>query len=78
MCSDTSYGNSTAEKGFSIIKFMLDHYSSTLKEETIVALFLVKDELFRVGGIFYFPINCDLITLVKSPKTKYIADLEAK
>ena len=53
------------KEGF-LNNFMLDQHRSSLKEETIVALCLVKDELCRVGGIFDFPTNRDLITYVKS------------
>ena len=73
-----SHGNSAPEGGFSINKFLLDHNGSSIKEETTVALSIVKDELCRVGGIFKFSINGDLISSVKSARSKYVADLEAK
>ena len=38
----------------------------------------MKDEFCRVGGIFDYPLNHDLITSVKAARGKYISHLEAK
>lgn len=52
-----SHGNSVTERGFSINRIMLGVHGYMMKENTIVALWFVKDELFRVGGILNFNIT---------------------
>ena len=47
-----------------------------MKENTIVALLVVKDELFRVSDILNFNITKELIDEVKSSHFKYVQYLD--
>ena len=49
-----------------------------MQNDTISALWFVKDELNRVGGVLNFPIIQNLITQVKGARAKCMADLEEK
>ena len=71
-----SHGNAVAERGFSINKLMLECHGYSMKNNTISALHLVKDEIHRVGGVLKFPVTRDLMNQVKGSRGKYIADLE--
>ena len=60
-----THGNSVPERGFSINKIMLDAHGTTIYEDTIVALRLVKGELNRVNGVMNFKITSELLADAK-------------
>ncbi|XP_065643869.1 uncharacterized protein LOC136075251 [Hydra vulgaris] len=66
-----SHGNSSPERGFSINKNFIEGHSTNLKEDTIVALRLVKDELNQVGGVMNFPVTSNLIKCCKESHQRY-------
>ena len=72
------HGNAEPERGFSINKYMLSVHGSALKEETIVALRIVKDEIIRVGGIMNVKISKDMIRTCDSAYKNYAAYLDAE
>ena len=73
-----SRANVVPEKGFSINKHLSIHGNS-INEKTIVALRLVKDHLFKVGGgPTKVKITPKLLVFVKNSFQRYNADLEAK
>ena len=49
-----------------------------MQNDTISALWFVKDELNRVGGVLNFSIIQNLITQVKGARAKCMVDLEEK
>ena len=52
--------NSVPERGFSIKKYLLNVYGPSIKEDTIISVRLVKDELFRVGDVVKVEINIEI------------------
>lgn len=72
-----SHGNAVPERGFSINKNLLENRSS-LKEDTIVALRLVKDAVILYGGVSNFPIDKGLLNSVKNSRAAYQAHLETQ
>ena len=60
-----SHGNVVPERGFSINKYLLSIHGNALKEETIVSLRLVKDELCLIGGVKNFKVTKPLMRSVK-------------
>ena len=62
-----SHGSVVPERGFSINKCLLwvHGYSTSTKEDTVMALRLVKDELCSVGGLSNFKITKSLLQSVK-------------
>ena len=68
-----SHGNSIPEQGFSINKYILSIHGTSISNETIIALRLVKDHLILIGGYMKFSVN---INLILSVKMKYQQDLE--
>ena len=73
-----SHGNVVPETGFSINKYLFSLHGDLIKEDTIVALELVKDELCLVGGLSNFKITRSLLQSVKESYTHYQAYLEAE
>ena len=73
-----SHANIVPEKGFSINKHLLSIHGNFTNEETIVALRLIKDHLFKVGGPTKLKITPKLLVSVKNSFQRYNADLEAK
>ena len=53
---------------------MLDAHGTTIYEDTIVALRLVKDELNRVDGVMKFKITSELLSDVKGSWGRYEAN----
>ena len=49
-----SHGNAVPERGSSINNILLEAHGYTIKNDTIVALRIVKDEVRRVGGVVNF------------------------
>lgn len=69
-----------SERGFSINKKMLDihdHGSST-KEETIVALRFIKDELIHRGGPLKIPLTKELLKSCRNARSSYFALMKHK
>ena len=60
-----SHGNMVPERGFSINKYLLSFHGNLIKEDTIMALRLVKDELCSVGGLSNFKITKKFLQSVK-------------
>ena len=69
-----SHGNSIPARGFSIDKLLLTVHGYFTYEDTIVALRLVEDELYWVGGEANFTINKELLSDVEVhfPDTRQI------
>ena len=65
------------ERGFSINKYLLDVHGNSIKNETIVALRMVKDYVISVGGIMKVSISKQLLSSVKSARQRYNSDLAA-
>ena len=72
-----SHANVVPERGFQINKHLPIHRNS-INEETIVAMRLVKDNLFKVVGPTKVKITPKLLVSVKNSSQRYNADLEAK
>ena len=72
-----SHANVVPERGFSINKH-LSMRGNSVNEETTVALRLIKDHLFKVGGPTKAKITPKLLVSVKNSFQGYNADLEAK
>ena len=68
-----SHGNSVPERGFSINKILLDAHGYSIKEDTIIALRFVKDELHRIGGATKFVISRGLIESCKTAHARSVA-----
>ena len=71
-------GNSDPERGFSINKKMLDVHGSSTKEDTIIALRFIKDELILRGGPLKISLTKELLTSCRSARSSYVAFLEAQ
>lgn len=52
--------NIVPERGFSIKKYLLNVYGPSIKEDRIISVRLVKDELFRVGDVMKVEINIEI------------------
>lgn len=70
-----SHGNAVPERGFSLNKNLLENRTS-LKEETIVALRVVKDSVILHGGVGNFPIDKGLLNSVKNSRAAYQVHLD--
>ena len=73
-----SHGNSAPENGFSINKYLLDIHGSSLHENTIEALRLVKDGILKHGSILEVPITKEMFISVSLAHQRYEEDLEAR
>ena len=73
-----SHANIVPEKGFSINKHLLSIHGNFINEETIAALRLIKNHLFKVGGPTKLKMTPKLLVSVKNSFQRYNADLEAK
>ena len=73
-----SHGNVVPERRFLINKYLLSVHENSIKEDTIVALRLVKDELCLVGGLSNFKITRSLMVSVKVSYIRYQAYLDAE
>ena len=74
-----SHDNSVREQEqFSINTHLLSLHGSSIKDETIVALRMVKDYILSVGGITKVSVNKQLLSAVKSARQRYEGDLAAK
>lgn len=72
------YGNSLPEREFSINKHLPDIHGSSTKDDTIIALRVMKDHIASVGGITNVSINKQLLSSVKSARLRYESDLNTK
>ena len=72
-----SHATVVPERAFSINKHLLSIHGHSINEETIVALRLVKDHLFKVGGPAKVKITPTLVS-AKNSFQRCNADLEAK
>ena len=63
---------------FRLIKHLLSVHGNSINEETIVALRLVKDHLFKVGVRTKVKITPKLLVSPNNSFQRYNADLEAK
>ena len=70
------HGNAEPERGFSINKHVLNIHGNSLKEDTIVALRLVKDCLIRAGGVEKFVVTKELISLAANRSRSMMIILE--
>ena len=59
-----SHGNSSPGRGFSVNKRLLAVHGYSTYEDMIIVLYMIKDELLRVGGILEFPVTCELLDSV--------------
>ena len=72
------HGNADPERGFSINKYLLQVHGSQIKEDTIEAVRLVKDQIIKRNGIMNVPITKDWLKSCQSASQKYNVYLEAK
>ena len=72
------HGNSDPERGFSINKHVLQVHGTSLKEDTIVALPLVKDQIIKHNGIMNIKITKDLLKSCQDASKWYKTLLEAQ
>lgn len=72
------HGNADPERGFSINKRILDIHGSSLKEETLEAIRLVKDFLIKCGDIENVNIDLGLLKSCKNARAHYQAYLDRK
>ena len=71
-----SHGNAYPEQGFSINKQLMESHGYATGSKTIASLRMVKDKLYRVGGVLNLPLTVELFHSVKSARAKYFADME--
>ena len=71
-----SHGNACPEQGFSINKQLIESHGYATGSKTIASLRMIKDELYRVGGVLNLPLTVELFHSVKSARAKYFADME--
>ena len=71
------HGNPEPERGFSINKHLQQIHGSEIKEDTIVALRMVKDHILKYKGIMNVHISQGLLKSVNSAYQRYHAHLEA-
>ena len=67
-----------AECGFSINKSVLQSHSTSLEEDTIVALGLVKDYIVLNNGVDKIDIEESLIESCRNARTRYATFLDQK
>ena len=72
------HGNAEPERGFSINKLMLGIHGTSLDDDTIIALRLVKDHLLKCDGIMNFKITQDLLKSVQQSNQRYSEYLKVK
>ena len=73
------HGNSDPERGFSMNKHFLKVHGTSLKEDTITALRLIKDDVILLyNGVTNIDISMEFITCGQSARTSYKAYLEAQ
>ena len=72
------HGNTDPERGFSINKYVLQVHGLQIKEDTIEAVRLVKEQIIKRNGIMDVPITKDLLKSCQSASQKYNVYLEAK
>lgn len=73
-----SHDNSLPETAFSINKHLLDIHGNSTKDDTVIALRMVKDHMASVGGIMNVSINKWLLSSAKSARQIFKSDLNAK
>ena len=71
-----SHDNSLPETAFSINKHLLDIHGNSTKDDTVIALRMVKDHMASVGGIMNVSINKQLLSSVKSIRQRYENELK--
>lgn len=74
-CLSLSHGNADAERGFSVNKAVL-HHRELLKEDTIVAIRMVKDAIIQYGSVENFPMPRRLLDLCAASRKKYFVHLD--
>ena len=70
-----SHGYAYPEQGFSMNKQLVESHGYATGNKTIASLQMVKDELYRVGGVLNLPLTVELFHSVKSG-AKYFANME--
>ena len=73
-----SHGNADPERGFSLNKHLLAIHGSSIKEETIESIRLVKDYIIRVGGIKNITVSNEMILSSRNAYHRYEAYLESQ
>ena len=66
------HGNADPERGFSIDKKMLDVHESSTKEDAMIALRFIKDELILRGRPLKIPLTRELLTSCRSAISSYV------
>lgn len=69
------HGNAEPERGFSINKHLLDIHGSATKEDTLIALRMVKDWIVRVGGVENIVVTKELMKFCYKAREKYMEHL---
>ena len=72
------HGNAEPERGFSINKLILGTHGTSLDDETIIALRMVKDYILKSGGVMKVKMTQDLIKSVQGSNERYEAFLKEK
>ncbi|KAJ6649103.1 hypothetical protein Bhyg_04336 [Pseudolycoriella hygida] len=76
-CLTLCHGNAAPERGFSFNSTMLQNREET-KEDTIIAIRIVKDAILHYGKVEDFPITRRLLDLCASSRQKYFLHLEVE
>ena len=71
------HGNSEPERGFSINRDILQVHGSSIKEDTIVAVRMVKDHIIADKGMMNIPITRGLLKSCSDAYQKYEVHLSA-
>ena len=72
------HGNAELECGYSINKLMLGIHGTSLDDDTIIALRLVKDQLLKCNDIMNFKTTQDLLKSVQQSNQRYTEYLRVK
>ena len=72
------HGNAEPERGFSINKFMLAIHGTSLDDETIIALRLIKDHILKCGGMMHVKLTQDLLKSVQQSHHRYTEFLKER
>ena len=70
------HGNSDPERGFSMNKHFLKAHGTSLMEDTITALRLIKDVILLYSGVTNIDVSMEFITGGQSGRTSYKAYLK--
>ena len=73
-----SHGNVVPERGVPINKYMLSVHGNAIREDRLVSLRLIKDQLCLGGGLSKFKVTTELLKSVKTSSARYLQYLQVK